>query len=304
MSELNICICDENLNYLQLVQRYLLKRKLNNIEVLIFTDIEKVIEISKEKSIKLCLINESFLGEKIDKIEAEKIWILQEKKDTKCSYPIISKFQSMDRILEKVIEGIPEEKENKITKNTTKLLTFFETQKSKNILVGFEVSKFLSSLGKKILYINFSPFTKFNFITNQEGPDVTDLIYYILKDSNHLSKKVEIMKKEKDGVNFFMPAFDYKDLLELDSSQWMSIIEGLKSLEDYDYVVIETNGANRGLIEIYNESEVFFISEEDEGKDNFKELLEKRTSKGLKNLSTYEGIDTDYWKGKLAENGL
>lgn len=303
MSRVCICICDENKKYLELVQRYLLKKKTNNISIQVFTEINRAIDYSFKDTFEVCLINESLLCENVNEIKTNKIWILQETKTGSFEYPSISKFQSMDKILDKILEEIPVNEDEKIEGNT-KIITFFETQKFQNELNGLSLSKHLTAFGKKVLYLNLSPFTKFDFLIDTSAYDVTDLIYYLLKDSMLASKKLEIMKSEINGVSYLLPAFDYTDLLELTKEDWKEILTNLKNLIGYDFVVIEVNSANRGLLEIMDFSLRLYMNKKDKGLDGFRGLLEKKGIDAKRKLFVYEGNDFEYWKGKLKEDGI
>lgn len=304
MNKTNICICDENLSYLELVQRYLLKKKINNLSIQVFTEIDRAVEYSFKEKFEMSLINENLLCDDMKNIKTDKLWILQESNSEKYTYPSISKFQSMDKILERILEEIPEDMETTTIDNDTNILVFFETQKIQDEINGLSVSKHLSNLGKKVLYLNLSPFTHFDFITNTNKYDVTDLIYYLLKDSTAAAKKIELMKSEKDKVSFFLPAFDFKDLLELSGDEWKEILNQLKKIKAYDFIVLDCSGANRGLLEIYDGCDIFYMNNKDNGLEEFKELLNKKEKDISKKLKVYEEISFDYWKERLNKDGI
>lgn len=303
MKTANICICDQNELYLQSVQKYLLKRKLLHVKVMVFNSLEKVLTYSQKEPFDLILVNEYLMSEKVKKIQTQKIWVLQETKEKQFEHPSISKFQSMEKLLDQVLEALPQLDDEQNKQSNAKLLLFFETQKTRENTKGFTVSSVLSEQGNRVLYLNLSPFTSFDFLQETQGADVTDLIYYLLKDAQGLSRKIDLLKKEKNKVHLFLPSYDFQDLLEISAEQWRLILQRLQEVTDYDFIVLETNGVNRGLLEIYDACVTLYMARHDQGAEAFQNLLERKGKNVTNKICFYESMDIEYWKGLLQKDG-
>ena len=299
----NICICDENELYLQSVQKYLLKRQLLQMRVQVFNSIEKVQEYSDKEPFDLILVNEKLMKQDVSGIKTKKLWVLQETKQKLADYPCISKFQSMEKLLDEVVEAIADLSEEAQSVEKAKLLFFFETQKTREQNKGFEVARLLTDYGKKVLYLNLSAFASFDFLPEMDGADVTDLIYYLLKETGSIGRKLELLKKEKNQVDLFLPALDYQDLLELSKENWSVILTKLLECTEYDFLVLECTSVNRGLLEIYDTCVTLYMPLQDKGVKDFQKLLERKGREVTKKLCLYESMDMEYWKGLLQKNG-
>ena len=100
MGTKRFAICDKDQEYLRMLQAYLLKRNLADFTVLIFDTVNKALEANKEGPFEILLVGEDIYDTNVAKIDAAKIYILQED-GTKgiTEYCTVAKYQSMERMI-------------------------------------------------------------------------------------------------------------------------------------------------------------------------------------------------------------
>ena len=76
MKERQLAICDKDVQYLETLQSYLLKKKPAGFEILVFSSVYQAVEASEETGFEILLVGESTYDAAIEKVNARKIFIL------------------------------------------------------------------------------------------------------------------------------------------------------------------------------------------------------------------------------------
>lgn len=264
MREEKLVICDRNEKYLQAMQEYFLKRKTGLFEIQGFTDIEQLMQGSKEEAPAILLISEELYQEQVKEIAPHKIYILDEGMGLALEYPHIAKYQSMELLIQRLLEEymLHETAKSKfILGKRARLTTFYAPystpiQTECALAAGHE----LVSKGRRVLYLNFHAFAGFETLlhTHYEA-DITDLIYFMQKHSDKIRYKLESVKRKLGELDYIPPADNFQDLLTLSEDDWEKILGLLETQTEYDDIVIDVSQICVGLYQILDKSNRIFM---------------------------------------------
>lgn len=259
-----IGICDSDERYLRFMQEYLGKKQLTDFAIQIFTSVEETYQSSRQHPLEILLVGEGCFEECIKEIDAKKVYILQESSACEIvGFTKVMKYQSMERLISTVLEDYAQnvQPSNYVNENTS--MTIRAVQKAKmscfytplqtpsQTLYALALAQLLAKEGKRVLYLNLTPFAGFeSLLQTTYETDVTDFFYYALKHSNRLGVKLDGMKQRLGGVDYLPPAMDFQDLLSLSAKEWMDGIRQLQCLGVYDELILDLSSASQGLYEI------------------------------------------------------
>lgn len=266
MSAKRFAICDRDQEYLKMLQAYLLKRNPTDFTVLIFDTINKALEASKEESFEILLIGEEIYDINVTKIDAAKIYILQED-GTKgiTGYCTVAKYQSMERMIAQVLAEFALDDNctttNRCSKNKTSLISFYAPDRHKGQSVAaLCTAELLADEGHRVLYINLLPFSGFEELmqTSYES-DITDFMYFVLNHSDKLSYKLDSLKRCIHSVDYLPPALDYADLLAIGRKEWEQFLNLLLYSSDYDWIILDLSEVCQGFYDMLEKSETIYL---------------------------------------------
>lgn len=259
-----IGICDSDERYLRFMQDYLGKKQLTDFTIQIFTSVEETYQASTQHPLEILLVGEGCFQECIKEIVARKVYILQESSACEIAgFTKVMKYQSMERLISTVLEDYaqnvqPSNSENENTSITmravqkAKIICFYSPLQTPNqTLYALSLAQLLAKEGKRVLYLNLTPFAGFeSLLQTTYETDVTDFFYYALKHSDRLGVKLDGMKQRLGGVDYLPPAMDFQDLLSLSAKEWMDGIRQLQCLGVYDELILDLSSASQGLYEL------------------------------------------------------
>lgn len=244
-------ICDKDVRYLYHIQDYLIRKKLNDFQIEVFDNIDKIIEYSDRQSFEIAVISETcFVKEKIADLKATHIFILKETSEPfEESYPCLDKYQSIENILKQILETYTNEvgeKRIQRIKKRSKIISFYSaTQTTKQSFYAFAASQILSKDKKKVLYINLQPYSGLEELLQlDEKHDLTDLIYYALQHSDKFGTKLDNMKYSLGGLEMLPTARNSDDLLSMTKDEWQDWFEVMMFESGYEILVIDFNGTS------------------------------------------------------------
>lgn len=266
MGAKRFAICDRDQEYLKMLQAYLLKRNPTDFTVLIFDTINKALEASKEEPFEILLIGEEIYDTNVTKIDAAKVYILQEDGTKEITgYCTVAKYQSMERMIAQVLAEFALDDNctttNRCSKNKTSLISFYAPDRQKGQSVAaLCTAELLADEGHRVLYINLLPFSGFEELmqTSYES-DITDFMYFVLNHSDKLSYKLDSLKRCIHSVDYLPPALDYADLHAIGREEWEQFLNLLLYNSDYDWIILDLSEVCQGFYDMLEKSETIYL---------------------------------------------
>lgn len=98
MKARQLAICDNDNNYLKMLQAYLQKKNPADFEILIFNTVQQAVEVSHKTAFEIFLIGEKIYDESVIKVNASKVFVLQEDGFSGITgFSMVAKYQSMEK---------------------------------------------------------------------------------------------------------------------------------------------------------------------------------------------------------------
>lgn len=271
-----LAICDSNAKYINRLSELLGLRETFPFRIVTYTDGFQIVEKKSFLNLEVLLISEK----EYQKIYEIKQWqrdldkmiviILEEGGVNKAQdKPTIYKYQSGENIRKELLRIYGQQKgdgvQSKIGHKKTKIIGVYSPigrcgQTSFCLLLGQILAK-----EKKVLYLNFEPYSGFSTLINQKDEkDISDLIYSMRGDEEKLSYQLESMLLNLNGLDYIAPTSVFSDIQSITEENWIILISALKKLRQYDYVILDLSEMVQGLLEVLRECNlVYTITQKD-----------------------------------------
>lgn len=266
MKARQLAICDSDSGYLKMLQAYLQKKNPAGFEILTFDTVAQALEASREEAFGIFLIGEKTFDGTIKKINAEKIFVLQEDGLSGITdYSMVAKYQSMERLIAQVLEEFALDDNcssvGRCGKNKTRLISFYAPDRNKaQSVAALGAAQVMAEQGHRVLYINLLPFTGFEELMRiTYETDITDFLYFVLNHSDKLLYKLDGMKRTIHGVDYLPPVLDYADLLRITIQDWECVLDTLLYSSDYTDIVMDLSETCQGFYHIMERSDRIYI---------------------------------------------
>ena len=255
MQSIKIIIADKDELYCECISKYILeKNKLINLTYI--TKYEFIIDSINKYEPDILIISKDLLSEEIEKVSKNiLILILDNNDDYNGDFDKISKYQKTENFINEIILKYAEKTNNRnffINKNdNTKLVMIYSPigycGKS---TVSYALGRYVSSIGKRVLYLNVEKIGMRKFFLNYKNHDITmsDLFLVSKEESLISSKKNDrlffeirkaILKDDESEMYYILPP---SSCLEFDEMKIDEIIDFLKKIQDtgmFDYIFID-----------------------------------------------------------------
>lgn len=266
MAKKRLAICDKDRDYLFMTLSYLSKKIPAGFEAIVFDSLKEAQTASCEAAFEILLVGEGIYDAGVSKINAQKIFILQE--DGICGdtgYSVIPKYQSMERLIGQALHGFALDEECMSTESRgqtyTKLVSFYSPERHKaQSIASLASSQAYADMGNRTLYISMQPFSGFEqLLGTKYDADITDFMYFVLKHSDKLLYKLEGIKRTLHGVDYLPPALDYSDLTNIEADEWRRCFDALLYSGDYAYIVVDLTESCKGFYHLLEKSDEIYI---------------------------------------------
>ncbi len=293
MKKEQMAICDSDEKYVYRLQEILEQRSAFPFAISVFTEPENIPQNEWEemgKKYRLILAGETFYEKmrtelKREGVTEDKLLLLKGKEGMPEIKEYIWKYQSADNIRRQIVEYYAEKENEAVTfspgrKKGTLLGVFSpacrELQSSFSILLG----QYLAKQGS-VLYLNFESFSGLSKLLEEtNGRDLTDLVYYMEGGRERLVCKLESMVGNLNGLDYVSPAFSFVDLAEVREENWLLLLQTLKQIGHYDYILLDLSENIQGVLNILRMCESVYTLSSREGMAQirlaqYEELLQK-----------------------------
>lgn len=270
MKARQLAICDNDNNYLKMLQAYLQKKNPADFEILIFNTVQQAVEASHKTAFEIFLIGEKIYDESVIKVNASKVFVLQEDGFSGITgFSMVAKYQSMEKLIAQVLEGFALDDScssiGRCGKNKTSLFSFYSPDRHRGqSIAALAAAQVMAGMGHKVLYLNLLPFTGFEELLGIEyDSDITDFMYFVLNHSDKLLYKLDSMKRTLHGVDYLPPVLDYTDLLRIGKEDWERVMDTLLYSSDYTDIVIDLAETCEGFYHIMEQSDKVYVLTDD-----------------------------------------
>lgn len=248
-----VAIYDEEV-YARKLMNYI-NKKMNSLQVQVFTNFEVLKEFTSKNHISLILISKERLTSSLRELNIEKIVILSEKceKGYFQEYPSIYKYQSSEKVIRELMEYY--EPVYEVSE---------ESQIGSSQLIGIYSpikrclkTSFSLALGQvygqeeKTLYLNLEKFSGMAALSgNEHLSNLSDVIYYFREKGEEFVGKLDSMVERIERMDYIPPVLNPEDIEDMEGSEWQEFFKILLNKGRYKVVIIDFGEGIRGTCEI------------------------------------------------------
>lgn len=266
-----IAICDINENYLFSMEDGLRKYLKKPYRIEVFTSMEAVLTSLNKQEIYLLIVSESTLteNEKGRMKEIKETIVLSEEGKYQNQYVCVDRYQPFENVLQEIMNTILEREDFVVEatdrKNRWKVLGFYSpVKRCLQTSFALALGQVLAE-GKKVLYLSFENFPIVSGFQNHcmQG-DIKDLLYYFDCDREKLIKKIPLITKSMNGMDYLPPAQSYFDTYERTGEKWIEFFDVLEKNTDYDILILDLSESIQGLLDVLGYCDrIYTIGKED-----------------------------------------
>jgi len=222
-----------------------------------YTSAENLLVAEEKQKITLLLVSESTYTEEMRELQAKKLVILGENGLLHLEgVPVIDKYQPADLVAQCILSHFMEVAGVSIPGK------FSGSSKTKVIGLFSPVHRTLQStfsltlctlLGRnhKVLYLNFEHY----FGVEELQPDLhckdlADLLYYLSEDKSTFSLRFHMILQKINRFDYVPPMRAGQNLLSITEREWLDLIQKIRDLDEYDYLILDLSESIQGLYDI------------------------------------------------------
>lgn len=272
MKEKIMAVCDTEEGYAFRMAEYLLEKVRLPYTVHLFTGVEELERFASREEIAVLLIAESawrLLKEEFAKTQAAQLFILQESEEQQTDLCCISKYQSPEKVVQAILEGLAEGDGWKGA---------FEKSDAAAKMIGVYSpikrclqTSFALTLGQllakehKTLYLNFEMYSGLGEILRREyQTDMMDVVYYFQSAREKLAFRLPSIIQNAGGLDYIPPMQYALGIREVPGEQWISLCRDLAAIGEYEYLILDLDEGMEGLFELLkNCQKIYTITRED-----------------------------------------
>ena len=252
-----IAICDKETRFVQILAEYLRKKYRFEMEVEAFDKADKLLESAGEKNFSICLVGEGMLQSyELEELlkRTEHIFYFSGKRKKDC----IFKFQSVEQITKDILllcseKGIVFPADSAFCKRRQdmKINAFYSPvhlvlQSCLALTMGQ-----LLALKKKVLYLNFEPYSGFEYMMQKKYKhDMMDIFFFLKEEKGKFRLRLESMMETVGGLNYIPPVFCHPDMEEIDMTLWHKLIHRIVEETEYDVLILDLTEQTKGIFSL------------------------------------------------------
>lgn len=267
-----IVICDRETVFVQILADYLRKKFKTGLEVQAFDHVEKFLAFVKSERASLCLVGDGILDsyQLQDLLTGTEHVVCLSGKKKKGT---IFKYQSVERVIGDLLKYCAEENiailqdtDYLLRRERMKIIAFHAPvhhilQSTLALTMGQRIAR-----EKKVLYLNFEPFSAFDYLLQRTyEQDLMDLFFFLKEDRAKFRLKVESMMEHIGNLDYIPPVFCYPDMEDIDVAQWQNLLQRIINEMDYDVLILDLTEHTKGLFSMLEMCDEIYMCLPDEG---------------------------------------
>ena len=246
MSVSVLAIYDLESGYADSLMQYINQKQSMPFKTVAFTNKNALYEYLKEHHIDILLIAANDMERELEEEDIEKIILLSNGEifSEYIGYASIYKYQSSEKIIREVLEYFVEVHNieniiSNVPKEVEIVAVYSPVRRTGQTIFSLTMGQILAN-DFATLYINLEEFSAFDKVFHQsyEG-DLSDLMYFYKQSPEILPIKLKAIVSTMHQLDYIPPMVYSKDLRNLDTGQWVKLIEAIAVTGMYEKIVID-----------------------------------------------------------------
>lgn len=266
-----LVIYGTDIDYGNKLMDYLNRKKNFSLNLMLFTIKEGFLDYVANNVIDILLISHEQLQELqlTPNITIIIILVDESYRPHKINYPTIFKYQSAETISKEILIHYMDNSKELGTRNimgeeiSMEVISVYSPTNSTlrtsfSIIMGETYSK-----TKRVLFIDLELFSALSvFLDYEMNKGISELIYFLKHENSNIILKINTLIHKIEGINYISGVEHGFDLYEINKDDIKSLLYQMKSLGEYECIIIDIGYMNQTIVEIFKLSDRIFIPHE------------------------------------------
>lgn len=264
-----MALCDVEEEYAQLMTEFMKKHKNLPWELHTYTNVEALLDAGSQ-GIDMLVVAESVFCQKIQEICPRCVVVLNESGVMRwegVSY--VNKYQEAEEVLKQLLGIYMDIADVQLPVFRTNRKTIFIGNYSpvhRCMQTSFAVTMSLMLAERhSTLYLNFEHYAGIaELLPDMQTLDMADLLYFLNAQKDKFRLRLQTILKHKGRLSYVPPMKSGQNLLGVTAEEWLSLLQKIEELDEYEYVVLDLGESMQGLFEILRMcTQVYTLTRED-----------------------------------------
>lgn len=250
-----LVLCDTEEEYAQLMTEFLKKHKNLPWKVHTYTGVEELLKVEKEP-FEMLVVSETAYCEALQSLQALRVVVLNESGVMRWeSIPCVDKYQKAEEVLKYLLQVYMEVADTRLPRiirncSTTFIGNYSPVHRSMQTSLALTMSQILAE-NHSTLYLNFEHYVGIpELLPGIQTLDMADLLYFLNAEKEKFRLRLQTMLKKVGSLDYIPPMKSGQNLLTVTAEEWMSLLQKIEELGEYEYVVLDLSESMQGLFDI------------------------------------------------------
>lgn len=270
MSKDLLVLCDEEEEYARLMTDFLKSHKELPWVIHTYTKVEILLQEEQKSRIAMLVVSESSYVEEMDFLRPVRMVILNESGVLRPEgIENLNKYQQADNVLKGLLEIYVEIADGRlpqltVTGSTRFIGIYSPVRRCLQTSFAVTMSQMLAARHRS-LYLNFEHYAGITeLLPDVQTRDMADLLYFLNAEKDKFRLRMQTMIRQKGSLNYIPPMRSGQNLLTVTADEWMQLLQKIRELEEYEYVILDLSESMQGLFDILrNCFKVFTLTADD-----------------------------------------
>lgn len=264
-----LALCDTEEEYAQLLTEFLKKHKNLPWKIHTYTEVEELLRAEKEP-FEMLVVSETAYCEALRSLQPLRIVVLNESGVMRwANIPYVDKYQKAEEVLQCLLRVYMEVADTRLPRikrncNTTFIGNYSPVHRSMQTSLALTMSQILAG-EHPTLYLNFEHYVGIpELLPDMQTLDMADLLYFLNAEKEKFRLRMQTMMKKVGNLDYIPPMKSGQNLLTVTADEWMSLLQKIEELGEYEYVVLDLSESMQGLFDILRMcKKIFTVTQEE-----------------------------------------
>lgn len=230
MHQKNFVICDKETDYARNLMQVIAEHRELGYQLHLFQDLEQVKKFAEQRPVQILLVSEDYPAEQRRSVTAEEIFVLVREEDDLAGEEenTVCKYQSVDRILSKVMELSEKgckENSRRLRKEGRLIGVYSPIHRIGKTKYAMHIGKEISRQGP-VLYLNLEEYSGNGYyFPESREQNLGDLLYYSRQDTGRFGAELQMAAGQDEGVDYIMPIPVIQDIKAVKAEEWLAFFD-------------------------------------------------------------------------------
>lgn len=271
MKEGTLAIYDLDGDYANCLIEYISDKQRMPFSAIAFTKKSELLNYAMDNYIDILLISAVSMEPDIGELDIGKIILLSSGNvlSEYIGYSSIYKYQSTENIIREVLNYFVDVHQEggmvAVSKGDTEIIGVFSPLgRTGKTTFALTLGQVLSS-EYSVLYINMEEFSAFDKILEKEySGDLADLMYFYKQNPEVMTIKLQTIVKRIHGMDYVPPLLFSEDLRNIESKEWINLIEKIARTDVYDKIVLDLSNMVKNVFEVLDICDLIYMPIDDD----------------------------------------